>query len=177
MKTYSMKKSILPLLLMITSAPLFSQSINDLDFLIGTWKIEETIYPGTEREYQEIGTRTCEYYLNGSFIKCESSTVVQKNGKKRHYAYVINYDKRENCFRATNMANDFPLQGQFKWFLDEKNQRIIAITPKNVIEDRFFRGTISYKHRDSLVWKGWASVFKKDKDWEHVFTDITTKIK
>ena len=154
---------------------MFSQSITDLDFLIGKWTIEETIYPGTEKEYQEKGTRICEYYLNGTFIKCESETVVQKNGKKRYYTYVINYDKRENCFRATNLAHDFPLHGHFKWFLDDQNQRIIAITPKNVIEDRFFRGTISYADKDSIVWKGWASVFKEDKDWQHIFTDITKK--
>nr|WP_299171516.1 hypothetical protein [uncultured Allomuricauda sp.] len=171
-----MQKTILILLSVTFSSSLFSQSIKDLDFLIGTWKIVETIYPGTEKEYQEVGTRTCEYYLNGSFIKCESVTVDQRNQRERFYSYIINYDKKENCFRATNFAHDFPLHGQFKWFLDKENERIIAITPKNVIEDRFFRATISYADRDKLVWNGWASVFEKDKEWIQIFTDVTTKI-
>lgn len=170
-----MQKSILITVLFISCAPLVSQSITDLDFLIGSWKIEETIYPGTSKEYQEKGIRVCEYFLNGSFIKCESTTLVQKNGKERHYAYVINYDKKEDCFRTTNLANDFPLHGQFKWFLDKENQQIIAITPKNVIEDRFFRATISYADKSRLIWKGWSSLFLKDKEWQHIFTDVATK--
>ncbi|MGW9684829.1 hypothetical protein [Flagellimonas sp. 2504JD1-5] len=172
-----MQKTILILLFITFSSSSFSQSIKDLDFLIGTWKVVETILPGTEKAYQEIGTRTCSYYLNGSFIKCESETVIQKNGRKRYYSYIINYDKKENCFRATNFANDFPLHGQFKWFLDKENKRIIAITPKNVIEDRFFRATISYANKDKLVWNGWASVFKKDKDWKQIFNDVATRVK
>ncbi len=171
-----MQKPILALLFIIVSLSSYSQSIKDLDFLIGKWKIVETIYPGTEKEYQEIGTRTCEYYLNGNFIKCESNTVDQRNQRERFYSYVINYDKREDCFRATNFAHDFPLHGQFKWFLDKENERIIAITPKNVIEDRFFRATISYANRDELIWNGWASIFEKDKEWFQIFNDVTTKI-
>lgn len=171
-----MQKTILLSLALIYCLTSYSQSIQDLDFLIGKWKIVETIYPGTEKEYQEIGTRTCGYYLNGSFIKCESETVIQKNGHKRFYSYIINYDKKEGCFRATNFAHDFPLHGQFKWYLDKENQRIIAITPKNVIEDRFFRATISYSDPNKLVWDGWASVFKKDKDWLQVFNDVATRL-
>nr|WP_299382562.1 hypothetical protein [Allomuricauda sp.] len=171
-----MRKSILITLAFVLGNYSFSQSINDLDFLIGSWKIVETIYPGTERAYQEIGTRNCEYYLNGKFIKCDSETTVQVNGRKRYYSYIINYDSKENCFRATNFAHDFPLHGQFKWFLDKEDKRIIAITPKNVIEDRFFRATISYADSNKLVWNGWASVFEGDKDWVQIFNDVATKI-
>ncbi|MEX0313550.1 MAG: hypothetical protein AB3N18_05195 [Allomuricauda sp.] len=172
-----MQKSILLSLALLCNSTLFAQSIKDLDFLIGSWNIVETILPGTDRAYQEIGTRNCEYYLNGQFIRCESETTIQKTGRKRYYSYVINYDEKEGCFRATNFAHDFPLHGQFKWFLDKENERIIAITPKNVIEDRFFRATISYADRDKLVWNGWASVFEKDKDWIQIFNDVTTRIK
>ena len=69
------------------------QSIRDLDFLIGEWEVTETIYPGQPKEYQETGTRTCSYYLDGTFIKCESETIVSTSGRKRTYAYYINYDK------------------------------------------------------------------------------------
>lgn len=162
---------------MLASIGISAQSIKDLDFLIGEWDVLERIFPGTDKEYQEKGTRVCEYYLNGSFIKCESATVVSTSGKERYYTYVINYDERENCFRATNLANDFPLQGQFKWFLDKENKRILAITPKNVIEDRFFRATISYADPDKLVWNGWRSKWLEDKEWKQVFNDVATRKK
>jgi len=170
-----MKTILIIALGILASTSLRAQSIKDLDFLIGSWDVLETIYPGTDRAYQEKGTRVCEYYLNGSFIKCESSTVVSTSGKKRFYAYIINYDSREDCFRATNFANDFPLQGQFKWFLDKENEQILAITPKNVIEDRFFRGTISYADKNKLIWNGWSSKFLEDKEWKQVFNDVATK--
>ena len=160
---------------MMVSFLLRSQSITDLDFLIGEWDIVETIYPGSDKEYQEMGTRTCSYYLDNRFIKCESSTTVSKNGKSRKYAYYINHDKKENCFRATNFAHDFPLHGQFVWYLDSANARIIAITPKNVVPDRFFRGTISFKDKNRLVWEGWSSKFQGDKEWEQIFEDVATK--
>ncbi len=156
---------------------LLSQSINDLDFLIGTWKVVETIYPGTEKEYQELGSRTCEYYLNGSFIKCESKTVDQRNQQERAYAYLINYHKKEDVFLVTSLAHDFPLHGQHKWFLDKENQQLNAISPKNVIEDRFFRATISYSDKNRLVWNGWASVYLKDKEWKQIFNDVTIRVK
>lgn len=171
-----MSKTITTTLFMIAAISCSSQSIKDLDFLIGTWQVEETILPGRDNEYQEKGTRTCEYYLDGSFIKCEASTVVSRNGKKRSYAYYINYDKEEDCFWATNFASDFPLHGLHQWFLDKENQQIIGITPRNVNKDRFFRHTISYANKDRIIWQGWSSKFRApDKEWQHIFRDVATK--
>lgn len=171
-----MQKSLFLLLSILIAHTSFSQSIKDLNFLIGDWKIVETIYPGTEKEYQEIGKRTCEYYLNGSFIKCESLTVDQRNQRERSYAYIINYHKKEDVFLVTSLAHDFPLHGKHKWFLDKENKRINAISPKNVIEDRFFRATISFANEKKLVWNGWSSKFLNDKKWVQIFNDVTTKM-
>ncbi len=171
-----LKKIVLATLFAAMVLPSTGQSIEDLDFLIGTWEVEETIFPGRDNEYQEKGTRTCAYYLNGSFIKCEASTVVTHTGKKRAYAYYINYDQKEDCFWATNFANDFPLHGLHQWFLDKEHQQLIAVTPKNVLGDRFFRGTISYANKDQIVWNGWSSRFRaSDKEWQHIFHDVATK--
>ncbi len=171
-----MNKTVLTTLLVSIALSCPGQSIKDLDFLIGTWEVEETILPGRDNEYQEKGTRTCEYYLDGSFIKCEASTVITHTGKKRTYAYYINYDQKEDCFWATNFANDFPLHGLHQWFLDQENQQLIAITPKNVNGDRFFRGTISYANKNQIIWDGWSSRFRaSDKAWQHIFHDVATK--
>ncbi len=173
-----MNKIALAALLVSITTSIWGQSINDLDFLIGNWEVEETILPGRDNEYQEKGIRTCEYYLDGSFIKCEASTVITHTGKKRTYAYYINYDEKEDCFWATNFANDFPLHGLHQWFLDEENQQLIAITPKNVNGDRFFRGTISYATKGQIIWNGWSSKFRaSDKEWQHIFHDVASKKK
>lgn len=171
-----MKRFNIVILLFLSSLLLNAQSITDLDFLIGTWEITETILPNSEKQYQERGTRICEYYLNGAFIKCESKTSTS-HGKEREYVYLINYDQNENCFWATALASDFSLHGLHQWFLDPENNLIRAITPKNVNGDRFFRGTISYGNNNLLIWDGWASKFDKDKDWIQIFRDVARKIK
>ncbi|MDW3195623.1 MAG: hypothetical protein R8G66_24820 [Cytophagales bacterium] len=163
------------LVLIGVGTSLQAQSIKDLDFLIGEWEVLETIYPGTDKAYTESGTRRCEYYLNNSYIKCESATTPTRTGKTRYYAYLINYDHKNDCFWATGLANDFPLQSHHQWFLDKESQEIRAITPRNVNGDRFFRGTISFADPNKLVWNGWRSRFKGEKEWEQVFNDIATK--
>ncbi len=152
-----------------------AQNIRDLDFLIGSWEITETLYPGTDRTWQENGTRTCEYWLDGQFIKCESVTVDSRNGNQRTYAYLFNYYEKEDCFLVTSFAHDFPLHGQHQWFLDKEEKLIQAISPKNVIGDRFFRATISYADPNRVIWNGWSSKFTEDKAWSQVFNDVTVR--
>ncbi|MBX2874629.1 MAG: hypothetical protein KTR30_21080 [Saprospiraceae bacterium] len=114
-----MKKYIL-LMVLVGACELGAQSIKDLNFLIGDWKVNETILPGTDKSYTENGTRSCAYYLEDSFIRCESSTLSSKTGKHRSYTYLINYDKKEDCFWVTALSNDFPKHDKQQWFLDKK---------------------------------------------------------
>ncbi|WP_411030678.1 hypothetical protein [Spongiimicrobium sp. 3-5] len=172
-----MKKHVLVLIGILGFSFANSQTIKDLDFLIGSWEVTETVFPGTEKEYEEKGTRNCEYYLNGSFIKCESSTVVSKSGKERKYVYLINYDEKEKWYWVTSLAHDFPLHGQHKWFLFPEKKMIHAISPVNVIPDKFFRGTISYKNPNRLVWEGWSSKYDREKEWRQIFSDVAVRTK
>ena len=174
-KKFKAYRLLLPLALCFTVHSMLAQSINDLDFLIGEWEVHETIYPGTEKEYTESGIRTCSYYLNKKFIKCDARTMVSKNGKERWYAYIINYHAEAGYFIATNFAHDFPLHGQHHWYMDKENKQLIAITPENVIRDRFFRGTISFANPNRIEWNGYASVYKESKDWKHIFQDVATR--
>ncbi len=170
-----MKRIVLSAALAVALYAAPAQSIRDLDFMIGSWDITETIFPGTDREYQEKGVRTCSYYLGDQFIKCESETTISKSGRKRYYAYFFNYDEKENCYWATNLAHDFPLHGQQKWYLNKEQKLLQAISPKNVIGDRFFRATVSYAEPNQITWKGWRSKWDEDKAWQQVFHDVATK--
>ncbi|MEQ9298204.1 MAG: hypothetical protein RIF33_06565 [Cyclobacteriaceae bacterium] len=170
-----MKNIITMTFALLASTMLHAQDIKDLDFLIGSWEITETLYPGTERTWQEKGRRTCEYWLDGQFIKCESVTIDQRNNNQRTYAYLFNYHEKEGCFLVTSVAHDFPLHGQHKWFLNKDKKVINAISPKNVIEDKFFRATISYADPNRIVWNGYQSKFLEEKAWTQVFNDVTVK--
>lgn len=152
-----------------------AQSITDLDFLIGNWWVNETLFPGTDRSYTENGSRVCEYYLDSSFIRCESSTISSRTGKKRFYTYFINYDKNEDCFWVTALSNDFPKHDKQQWFLDSENEQIIVVIPKSVFNNQFFRATISFRDRNQLVWDGWYSKFRGERDWTHIMNDVAIR--
>ena len=170
-----MKKLIVALSISLMCLNVTAQGISDLDFLIGKWEVQETIYPGTENSWTEAGVRTCEYYLKGQFIKCESLTTDSRNQRERAYTYLINYNEKAKYFEVTSLAHDFPLHGQHQWYLDKERKVIQAISPVNVIEDRFFRGTIDYSDSNRIVWNGWSSKYNEDKEWKQVFNDIATK--
>ncbi len=160
----------------LTSLSLNAQSIKDLNFLIGKWKVEETMFPGTERSYLERGIRTCEYFLDNSFIHCETQTTNSKTGKQRTYAYLINYDYDLGCFTAAVIANDFPKIGIDQWHLNKKAKEIRIVSPRAVKPDRFFRGVLSYDDRDQLVWNYWASLFASEKEWKQIFNEVSVRI-
>ncbi len=160
----------------LTSLSLHAQSIKDLDFLIGKWKVEETMFPGTERSYLERGFRTCNYFLENSCIHCETQTTNSKTGVQRTYAYIINYDYDLGCFTAAVIANDFPKIGIDQWYLDKKAKEIRIVSPRAVKPDRFFRGVLSYDNRDQLVWNYWSSFFAGEKEWKHTFNEVSVRM-
>jgi len=168
-------KNYIILVFLIVSSQVHAQSIKDLDFLIGNWKVNETIFPGTDKSYTENGTRVCTYYLDDSFIRCESATLSSKTGKKRAYTYLINYDQKEDCFWVTSLSNDFPKHDKQQWFLDEENEQILAIIPRSVFNNQFFRATISFKDPKRLVWDGWYSKFRADREWRYIMNDVATR--
>lgn len=170
-------KKLLTIILCASSAVTFSQSIKDLDFLIGEWDVKETLYPGTDKEWTENGKRVCGYYLKDQFIKCESLTVDSRNQRERAYAYIFNYDEEEKCFQVTSLAHDFPRHGQQKWFLNMENKIIQAISPINVVPDKFFRATIDFTDPNKVVWNGYRSKFIEDKEWKQIFNDVAIRKK
>ncbi len=177
MKQQILKTIFYPIVLGILSQTALGQSVKDLDFLIGTWEVEETLYPGTDREYKEKGMRTCEYYLMETFIKCEAETVVSKTGKKRAYVYLINYNKWEKYYQAINFAHDYPAYSHQQWYLDAQKKEIRIVMPQNAKRDRFFRSKISFKNPDRMIWEGWQSQFTEAKDWFYVFKDVGVRVK
>lgn len=177
MKQQIFKIVVLTGVLTLFGQTALAQSIKDLDFLIGTWKVEETLYPCTEKEYKEKGVRTCEYYLLDTFIKCEAETTVSKTGKKRVYVYLINYNQWEKYYQAINFAHDYPAYSHQQWYLDVEKKEISIVMPENARRDRFFRSKINFKDPDRMIWEGWQSKFSEAKDWFYVFKDVGVRVK
>ena len=83
-----------------------AQSIKDLGFLIGKWEVSEIVYAGTDKEYIETGSRECAYYMDGSWIKCE--TMGKRHGRDRSYTFLINYHPEKKYFQFLSLSGDYP---------------------------------------------------------------------
>ena len=152
---------------------LTAQGIKDLDFLIGVWEHEETIFPGTGRQYTEEGRRECEYVLNDTYIKCESKSTNQKGS--RSYWFLINYEEDRDYFKVISFYSDYDFYWKYNWYLDKEQRMIRAISETKPTARQFFRSTIKYSE-DQFVWEGFRSRFKEDMEWVMEFREISKKV-
>ena len=151
-----------------------SQSIQDLDFLIGTWDVSEVICPGSDKKYIEGGTRTCEYDVDGTYIKCVTNAK-SKYGERSLFMF-FNYDKKFNKYIVTTLFSNLSFQGKYEWYLDSAQQTIQSISPLEPNEDEFYRGEISISE-NQLIWKGYRTSFRKDRSWELRYIETSNRIK
>lgn len=118
-----MKRGSLIIVIVLNIQNLIAQdvSIQDLDFLIGTWQVREE---NTEKTWWEKSTRTARYIMDSTYIELVSSAV-QSNGKKRNYRWYIHYNKKEERFEMVSMfSNWHKIQFDIlKW--DSKNRKLI----------------------------------------------------
>ena len=124
LNTTSVKRIIL-LLIPLFSAVVHSQnepSIEDLDFLIGTWEVEfdwyDTYKPGSKPEFSEKGTMVCSYDLDyrgtKKFIFCRYSLDTYEGrlkGRYRETLEVIQWSKISNSFEKTGVYSNWPSTG------------------------------------------------------------------
>ncbi len=142
-------KQISTILFMIFGVTLASaQSIQDLNFLVGKWEVSEIVYAGTDKEYIETGSRECGYYLDGSYIKCETQGL--RKGRDRWYTFLINYDSNEKYYRILSLSSDYPEVGMSAWEIDSSAQ---------IIKGRSLQGygsihRLDFRDRDKIIWQG-----------------------
>lgn len=146
-----------------------SQSIQDLDFLIGTWDTSDLIYPGTDRAYTEKGTRECGYYLDGAYIKCETWSNLK--GKSRMSTFLYSYDKSGKFFRLIKIYSTYDLYELKKWVLDQETKTIL----ESDLTGQTNVGTFSFEDRDKLVWSGWQIKKGKTPSLHPIFTETITR--
>ncbi len=96
-------------------------TVQDLDFLIGTWDITFTFYdprnPARGETFTEMGVKTCQYdmELNGvpMFIVCETELIGKAqqeklNGRKRKATEFIRYGPFVNTFERVELYSNWP---------------------------------------------------------------------
>ncbi len=149
------------------------QSIKDLDVLIGKWDHEETVFPGTEREYTEKGSRECSYVLEDTYIKCESRSNSPRGA--RTYWFLINYQRDKDHFKVTTYNSDFDSSWHYTWYLDKEQQKIHAISDTRPDAKQFFRSVLALS-KDQLVWEGYRSRFREEMNWVLEFREISKRI-
>lgn len=124
-----MKKLILSAVLLLVTGIVHSQTetkknptIQDLDFLIGTWEVQfdwyDTHQPGSEPVFSEKGTMVCSFDLDyrgtKKFIFCRSSLDTydgRLKGRHRETLEVIQWSRFSNAFERTGVYSNWPATG------------------------------------------------------------------
>ena len=95
-----------------SSAP---PTIQDLDFLVGTWEITFDIFdthaPGNDPLFSEAGTQICAYDLvhnqTPTFITCRGE-VTSNRGRTRSFQESIHYNQFINAFERIGIFSNWP---------------------------------------------------------------------
>ncbi|NQY96388.1 MAG: hypothetical protein HRT82_04445 [Henriciella sp.] len=110
-------------------------SIQDLDFMIGEWEIENTIYYHHEPDrllFVEQGTKTCEYdlSLNGEnrYILCRGEWTVtegsQQVGRRRETLTAISYNRFLGSLEEIGVYSNWPSHGANRVSLDAESSTV-----------------------------------------------------
>jgi hypothetical protein len=142
-----------------------SQSIRDLDFLIGSWNVREVVYADTPKEYIETGKRECLFYLDSAYIKCETKAI--RKGKNREYTFLYNYVKETDEFRLFKFSSDFDAYGIKSWKINQE-AKVIEEEDKTGYQ---FIGASSFVDKNRIIWKGWAPKIGQDPELELIYTE------
>lgn len=156
--------------LMIASAiptRAFSQSVDALSVLIGTWSVEEIHASG----WSEKGTRTCEWIMDSTYIQCE--TKAKSNGKERTYRFLINYNSQSQRCEMVGIYSNWPIKQHDAIYIESKtNWRLEEIPAINENTER--RATIIFSDHDNYTWSG--KNFNRTKNTTTVYTETGKRI-
>ncbi|NAY91917.1 hypothetical protein GTQ34_08305 [Muricauda sp. JGD-17] len=99
------KSTSLTLLILLCSARLVAQekSVQDLEFLIGTWQVREDI---KDRNWWEESTRIANYTLDSTFIEIDASSR-SSTGKERTYRWFIHLNDKTQQFEMVSMFSNW----------------------------------------------------------------------
>ncbi len=155
MKKIFFKISFLVLTISLSAGNSIAQEkkIQDLDFLIGEWKVRED---NKEENWWEKSTRTARYVLDSTYIELESKALSSK-GKRRTYRWYIHYNSKAQQFEMVSMFSNWHKVERDILHWDSENRKLtvqnISDSNSNEYHERF--GEISFDESfNKYVWKG-----------------------
>ncbi|MEQ6167090.1 hypothetical protein AAOE16_07840 [Ekhidna sp. MALMAid0563] len=130
-----------------------SSSIQDLNFLIGTWEVRED---NKEKSWWEESTRKICYTLDSAYIELRASAN-SSGGKSRTYLWLIHYNQKDQQFEMISMFSNWH-KIQYDILSWDKSNRTLTIESggdpgSNEYHERF--GEIVFSEDfNTYTWKG-----------------------
>ena len=145
--------ALLALLLFSGQLDAQEKSIQDLEFLIGTWQVREDI---KDRNWWEEATRVVRYVLDSTFIEIDASAK-SSSGKERTYRWYIHFNDKKQQFEMVSMfSNWHKVQYDLLDWDPETRKLTISHAPdpnSEVYHERFGEMTFTDDF-SSYEWKG-----------------------
>lgn len=116
-------------------------TVQDLDFLVGTWEITFEIYDTHAPEkgviFTEQGTQTCEYDLPlrgvPMFIVCKGE-VTSDRGRSRSFQESIHYSRFSKTFERIGIFSNWPAHSFEKVFYHQ-DERMLVLKGELSVQD------------------------------------------
>ena len=151
---------IVAFLSLAVAAPVAGQSApatpaehpRDPSFLLGTWHVTETLFPGTEREYVETSVRTCERALRDTYVLCK--TLASARGRQRETWFLVNQHDGDGSIEMLGVLTNIPGKTLYRGrFLDDGSG--IDLRSFELGEESLTPGThqrLRFTSADEFVW-------------------------
>jgi hypothetical protein len=141
---------------LLISAALAAADIGKLSWLVGTWEFRDYALPAAGYAYEETGRRTCDWALDGRYIRCQSAG--HSRGKTRSYLFYLNVnperDRVEMLSLFGNVADKSLKAGSLS--PDGRTLDLIADSPhRDEASGMMVRGwsTIEYDPKGAYIWR------------------------
>ena len=149
-----------------------SQSIRDLDFLIGDWKLKELVHDQPGNSEPDYGERNCRYDLGNTYIRCESKVIAGDD--EITFTFFFNYSETRKVFKRYGFFSHRSGIAEDVGFINGDSLHLIS-EPQG--RRNFHRTTMLFADRDHIVWQGWTSDYRSGKEWKLAFTEEATRVK
>ncbi len=145
------------------------RTIQDLDFLIGTWEVRED---NQEKTWWEESTRVGSYVLDSTFIALKASAK-SSTGKERTYLWLVHFNSKARQFEMISMFSNWP-KIQFDTLSWNPSIRTLTIKnggdPNSTDYHERFGELVFDKDFNGYIWKGQNKYGDRDNPsiWNYV---------
>jgi hypothetical protein len=101
--------------------------IKRLSWLVGHWSYQDASVDSVAA-YRDAGTRTCDWALDGAYIRCES--VGRAGDRDRRYLFYFNYNWLDGRFEMVALNSDYPRKTVYTIEVSEDGRQLELLGPQ-----------------------------------------------